>query len=112
FAHVFDGKVPPPAPQQLLHPQPFSLVSLGDALGRDDGGFSGVGNWHANKLFLQRPGLEAELFFNFDLVDKVGEFAQKDSGYTDDLLQFMARELRDGPLPPQTPVNDARISLV
>jgi len=112
FAQVFDGKVPPPAQQQLLHPQPFSLVSLGDALGRDDSGFSGAGTWHANKLFLQRPGIEAELFFNFDLAEKVGEFAQKDSEYTSDLLTFMARELRDGPLPPQTPENDVRISLV
>lgn len=111
FARVFDGKVPPPAQQQLLHPQPFSLVSLGDALGRDDSGFSGAGTWHANKLFLQRPGIEAELFFNFDLAEKVGEFAEKDSEYTSDLLTFMARELRDGPLPPQTPENDARISL-
>jgi hypothetical protein len=112
FARVFDGNVPPPAQQQLLHPQPFSLACLGDALGRDDAGFSGQGNWHANKLFLQRPGIEAELFFNFDLAEKQGEFAEKDREYTGDLLQFMARELRDGPLSPQTPENDARISLV
>jgi len=113
FARAFDGKVPPPMPQQPLHPEPFSLAVLGDALGRGDaGGFSGVGNWHATKLFLQRPGIEAEVFFNFDLVDKRGEFAEKDSEYANDLLLFMARELRDGPLPPQTPENDARISLV
>lgn len=112
FARVFDGKVPPPEQQQALHPTPFSMAALGDGLGRDDGGFSGVGNWHATKLFLQRPGIEAEVFFNFDLVDKRGEFSEKDSEYAADMLLFMARELRDGPLAPQTPENDARISLV
>jgi hypothetical protein len=113
FARAFDGKVPPPMRQQTLHPQPFSLVSLGDALGRNGGGgFSGPGTWHATKLFLQRPGVEAEVFLNFDLVDLHGEFAEKDGAYTGDLLLFMARELRDGPPPVQTPETDARISLV
>jgi hypothetical protein len=112
FSRAFEAKVPPPAPQQALHPQPFSLAVLGDNVGRDDSGFTGAGSWHATKLFLQRPGLEAELFFNFDLTDLHGEFAEKDGEYADDLMQFMARELRDGPLAPQTPENDARISLV
>lgn len=111
FARVFDAKVPPPTPQHDLHPLPFSLAVLGDHIGRSDEGFSGAGDWFATKLFLQRTGLEAEIFFNFNLVDKTGEFAQKDSDYAEDLVQFMARELRDGPLPPQTPENDARITL-
>lgn len=112
FARAFDGKVPPPMPQQALHPTEFSLVSLGDGVDRNDDGFSGRGDWHATKLFLQRPGIEAEVFCNFNLNDKRGEFAEKDSEYANDMLLFMARELRDGPLPPQTPENDARISLV
>jgi hypothetical protein len=112
FARVFDAKVPLPTPQHDLHPLPFSLAVLGDHIGRNDDGFSGSGDWIATKLFLQRTGLEAEIFFNFNLADKAGEFAQKDSEYAEDLVLFMARELRDGPLPPQTPENDARISLV
>jgi hypothetical protein len=86
---------------------------LGDGIGRDDeGAFRGNGSWQATKLFLQRPGLEAELFFNFDLAHKRGEFAEKDSDYASDLLAFMALELRDGPPAPLTPDNDARISLL
>ncbi|HEX2874872.1 MAG TPA: hypothetical protein VHP33_26660, partial [Polyangiaceae bacterium] len=112
FARVFDAKVPLPTPQHDLHPLPFSLAVLGDHIARTDQGFSGSGDWFATKLFLQRAGLEAEVFLNFNLVDKRGEFAEKDSDYAEDMVQFMARELRDGPLPPQTPENDARITLV
>ena len=113
FARVFGGKLPATEPSRPLAPQPFALVALAGASARDEhGSFSGVGTWTASKLFLQRPGIEAEVFFNYDLVGKSGEFTEKDDGYANHLLAFMARELRDGPLAPQTPDNDPRISLI
>ena len=113
FARVFEGKLPAAEPSRPLVPEPFAFVALGDAPARDEhGGVSGGGTWRVHKLFLQRAGLEAEVFLNLDLAGKRGEFTEKDFDYADHLVAFMARELRDGPLPPQTPDNDPRISLI
>lgn len=96
LAKAFNGKAPAAAPRRELHIAPFTLALLGQNSGRDDRGFSGEGTWTATKLFLQRPGIEAEVFFNFDLAGRRGELAEKDTDYADDLVAFAAGELRDG----------------
>jgi hypothetical protein len=112
FARVFGGQAPAPGSRQPLVAQPISLAVLARSAERnDDGSFSGTGPWTATKLFLQRPGIEAEVFFNFDLAGKHGEFSEKDAEYATDMLAFWARDLRDGPPPPRTPKNDPRVSL-
>jgi hypothetical protein len=84
-----------------------------DAVRDQGGGFShGGGNWIATKLFLQRGGTEAEVFFNFDPVAKKGEFTEKDEDYADPMLAFLAAELRDGPRPRRTPETDPNLSAV
>ncbi len=111
FATVFHAKPPPGAPAQPLRFVPISVAVLGRGQARRaSSGFGGTGGWTATKLFLQRPGLEAEVFFNFDLEDKRGEFAEKDRDYADDMVAFLARELRDGPRPARSPANDPRVS--
>jgi hypothetical protein len=109
---AFHGTLPPASARGPLRIEPFSLAILGKDSGRGDNGFSGRGSWTATKLFLQRPGIEAEVFFNFDLVGKKGELAEKDQDYANDLVAFVARELRDGPPPPRTPESDPTVSAV
>ncbi|MBX3186546.1 MAG: hypothetical protein KF819_06010 [Labilithrix sp.] len=112
FARAFDGKVPAARVRQPLRIEPISLAILAKSTGRHEGSFSGAGTWTATKLFLQRPGIEAEVFFNFDLTGKVGELAEKDSGYANALVRFVAGDLRDGPTPARTPETDPQLSLV
>jgi hypothetical protein len=101
FAKAFGGKAPPaPATPRPLAVTPFALVILGTDAARTANGFEGQGGgYHATKLFLQRNGIEAEVFFNFNLAKKTADFAEKDPDYANDLLAFLALELRDGPPP-------------
>jgi hypothetical protein len=112
LSSAFHGKLPPANARGPLRIEPISLAILGKNSARGDNGFGGQGTWTATKLFLQRPGIEAEVFFNFDLVGKKGEFAEKENDYANDLVAFVARELRDGPPPPRTPENDPQLSAV
>jgi hypothetical protein len=107
---VFKGAKPEERARNPLRIEPISIALLGTNVGRTARGFSGTGTWAATKLFLQRPGIEAEVFFNFDLTSKEGEFSEKDGDYADDLLAFLAAELRDGPIPDRTPETDPQIS--
>ena len=50
------------------------------------------------------------MFFNYNLADGVGEFAEKDADYRADLLDVIALVVRDGPRPPRTPANDPNLA--
>ena len=105
----------PPAPRATktpLVPARFRTAHLGDGMqAHPDGGYGGSGgNWSATKWFCNAAGYEAEVFFNYNLVDGVGEFAEKDSDYRDDLLNVLALVMRDGPRPPRTPENDPNLA--
>ncbi len=99
FAKVFAGRATTAHPRQPLHFEPFDITILGK-----DGSLT------STKLFLHRSGLEAEVFFDFDLDHGQGAFAEKDSDYADDLVAWLARELRDGPEPRRTAATDSQIA--
>lgn len=71
-------------------------------LGRDvargkHGGFSGKGSWVATKLFFASDAQEAEVFLNFDLTSKRGEFSEKDEGYNQAMVDLLAAALVKAP---------------
>lgn len=110
FMQAFGGRAVAPKSPQPLRPAKFSVAVLGRDMGAGPGALvQGRGTWHALKLFLQRPGIEAEVFCNFDLQHKVGGFAEKDSDYADAMIAFLAGELRDGPRPRRSSANDPSI---
>lgn len=113
-ARTFHGKEPPAHPAATLPaPVPIRAVFLAMGAKREGAGFGGSGGgFYATKLFLQRRGLEAEVFFNFSLVAKRGELAEKDADYADDMVAFLAGALRDGPPAPRDPKTEPRISPV
>lgn len=113
-ARTFHGKEPPAHPAATLPaPVPIRAVFLAMGVERKEAGFGGSGGgYYATKLFLQRRGLEAEVFFNFSLVAKRGQFAEKDADYADDMVAFLAGALRDGPPAPRDPKTEPRVSAV
>lgn len=103
FAKRFRAPAPAERSAQPLAFRPFSAVFLASDAKRTSGGFAGKGGgYYATKLFLQRPSVEAEVFFNFNLTAKEGQFSEKDSDYAKDLVEFLALELRDGKAPRPT----------
>ena len=113
FARVFHGKIPAERTATPIEPKPTSAAFLAiDAQkSQGGGGFAGAGGgWYATKLFLQKSGIEAEVFFNFSLHDRTGEFSEKDPDYADGMVAFLADELRDGPRPKRTPATDPSLS--
>lgn len=113
LATSFAQQLPPEVKPQPLEPWKFNTVVLGDGLKPDPaGGFRGLGgNWTATKWFLERDGLEAEVFFNYSLKDLKGEFGEKDMDYREDLVAILATVLRDGPRPERTPETDSNLTL-
>ncbi len=112
-AKGFHQQLPPAQRPEPLTPMEFNLAILGEGMGREEaGGFGGNGNWTATKLFLQDAGVEVEVFFNYNLVAGEGEFSEKDEEYRADLIQTLARAIRDGARPARTPEMDPSITLV
>jgi hypothetical protein len=76
---------------------PFTYVILADHQTlSDDGGFRSnpAGNWTAIKIFFPNgDDDDAEVFFNLDRVDGVGQFSIKDSDYGNDVLKKLANVL-------------------
>jgi hypothetical protein len=107
FGAAFKTSAPPPRTATPLQATPFSIAILGTSM-RQRGGVSQT--WSATKWFLQDEGLEAEVFFNYDLDGKVGEFAEKDEEYRTDVLAALAVHLRDGPQAERTPGTDPRLT--
>jgi hypothetical protein len=98
FAAAFGAPSPPPRAARPLSLRPFASALLGvDGERIPGGGFrSRGGTWTATKWFLQREGLEAEVFFNYSLAEKRGEFSEKDAAYAVDLVKGIALLVRDG----------------
>jgi hypothetical protein len=112
FAGAFRTPVPPPRTRAPLQATTFSIAVLGTNMSRSLTGVGGHdgGGWTGTKWFLQDEGLEAEVFFNYDLGAHIGEFSEKDEDYRQDLLRSLANRLRDGPLPERTPATDPRLT--
>ncbi len=113
FSKAFSGKLP--ASRNHAHvPKPLAINTavLGYNVNRErDGGFSGTaGGWTATKWFPEHDGQSGQIFFNYDLVKRQGEFSEKDADYADDLVAMFASALRDGPRPERTPDNDPNLS--
>ena len=113
FSKAFSGKLPTPVNQAHV-PKPLSINTaiLGHNMDRErEGGFSGAaGGWTATKWFPEHDGLSGEVFFNFNLDKRQGEFSEKDADYADDLVAIFASALRDGPRPERTPDNDPNLT--
>jgi len=115
FSKAFAGKVPTPV--NLAHvPKPLSIKTaiLGYNGNRaETGGFSGEGGgWTATKWFPEHDGRSGEVYFNYNLAKRHGEFSEKDAGYGDDLVAVFASALRDGPRPERTPENDPNLTRI
>jgi hypothetical protein len=97
FAQTFGAKVPSPRAKRGP-PQPLIInsVNLGENVRRTAGGFGGKGTWTASKWTLERNHHAAEVYFNFSLAEKKGEWSQKDSMYDDDVAQDLMEVLHDG----------------
>ncbi len=114
FAKAFHQPVPPAAPSAaiptIIRPMKLTTAVLGEHVRRDGDSFvsEGNGTWTATKLFLQNGGVEAEVFFNYDVVNHVGEFAEKDPQSDANLVALIAQGLRDGSYPSQSAVPLAR----
>jgi hypothetical protein len=114
FGKAFHSKSPRPRASAVpLEPLQMATAILGEDLKQSPGGgFDGEGGgWTATKWFPQQFGLEAEVFFNYDLQSQKGEFSEKDPEYRRDLITIFATALRDGPRPERTPDNDPNFTL-
>jgi hypothetical protein len=115
FSRAFAGKMPRPVERDYV-PRPLSVGTaiLGHNLHREEGGgFSGEeGDWTAMKWFPEYEGQSGEVYFNYDLAHRRGEFSEKDADYADDLVAIFASALRDGPRPERTPENDPNLTRI
>jgi len=115
FHTAFPGRLPKVlaqshTPEALL----IHALGLGEHMGRNPNGeFEGTeGSWTATKWFLEYDGRSAEVFFNYSLTERKGEFSEKDAGYRDDLLAILASALRDGTRPQRAPETDPNLTSV
>jgi hypothetical protein len=115
FGKAFGGKVPKPAREaSVIEPLAINTAILGENMERENtGGFSGErGGWTATKWFPEHDGLSGEVFFNYSLASRQGEFSEKDADYADDLVAILASAFRDGPRPERTPENDPNLTRI
>lgn len=109
FARTFAVATPPVVAGGTLKPFPLHVAVLAANAGHDEG-FSGAGSWNATKWFCTDNGDEAEMFFNFSLVDRIAELSEKDPDYDAGVARCLATALRDGAPPPRTPANDPTLA--
>jgi len=115
FAKAFGGKLPKSIRQaHVIERLAINTAILGHYMNREDkGGFSGErGNWTATKWFPEHDGLSGEVYFNYNLASRQGEFSEKDPDYADDLVAIFASAFRDGPRPERTPENDPNLTRI
>jgi hypothetical protein len=96
---------PAPSAKKKIVPLAASSVVLAeDAVRGSDGSFSGTGGgWMASKWTFEVPNgdMSAEIFFNYNLTSKKGEFSRKSQRYDPNVVKFFAASLEDGaPLGP------------
>jgi hypothetical protein len=85
-----------PKKVQRVDQLPFSYVILGENQSRAPGGGfnpSPPGKWTAMKIFLPQGGDGAEVFLDFSLELRKGEFSEKDVDYGDEVLARLATVL-------------------
>ena len=115
FAKAFSGKLPIPVKRSHV-PGPFAIKTaiLGLNMDRQEsGGFSSEGGgWTATKWFPEHEGQSGEVFFNYNLAKRQGEFSEKDADYANDLVAVFASALRDGPRPERTPESDPNLTRI
>jgi len=115
FGKFFSGAIPASS-NRPYEPPPLEMSAaiLGEDLRRhSEGGFSGAGGgWTATKWFPEFDGRYGEVYFNYNVGERTGEFGEKDAEYADDLLAVFAGALRDGPRPERTPHNDPNLTLI
>ncbi len=110
FSKAFRGQLPEAGPARPLRLRPFDAAVLAAGAKRTPSGFvSGGGTWTATKLFVECDELFAEVFFNFDLSQKRGDFREKEPRDANNLVAVVARALRDGRRPARTPATDPQI---
>ena len=114
FAESFHTGVPEPLAPKPVHPVVFSTEVLGTSLSRAAGGngftLGDDGPWTATKWSPATPHLHAEVFFNYSLATRQGEFSEKDFSQRDNLLAFWAHTLRDGPRGQRTTQEDPNVA--
>jgi hypothetical protein len=112
FSRAFHHESPKARKPQPLQGWKFGTAILGEDLRRaPKGGFDGEGGgWNATKWFPEIDGFNAEVFFNYNLRSRKGEFSEKDPDYREDLLAAFATALRDGPRPDRTPKTDPNLT--
>ncbi len=104
LGEAFDAPAAEPKKNARVGP-PLALNTavLGVDVARGQhGGFGGDGTWTATKWFLEAGDLYGEVFFNYDLTAKRGEFSQKDAEYDLDVVDIVAEKLRDAPVTGRT----------
>ncbi len=75
-------------------PLKMRLVVLGrGGAKRAGGGYGDGGKFVTTKLFVESGGKQAEVFFNFDVAGKTGEFSEKDASYDKLLISIMGTAL-------------------
>lgn len=75
-------------------PLRMRMVVLGRNQKRQAGGsYADGGTATVTKLFFEARGADAEMFFDFDVAQKSGEFAEKDADYDKDVVGISAAEL-------------------
>jgi hypothetical protein len=113
FAANFHTAVPEPLSSKPLHPVVFNTSILGNSLNRAPIGngfvLGGGGTWTATKWFPATPRIKTEVFFNYSLASRQGEFSEKDFSSREDLMALWARVLRDGPRGQRTPQEDPNV---
>jgi hypothetical protein len=115
FSKAFSGKLPTFVNRAHV-PKPLSINTaiLGSNMEREpEGGFSAaVGGWTATKWFPEHDGKSGEVYFNFNLDKRQGEFSEKDADYANDLAAIFTSAFRDGPRPERTPDNDPNLTRI
>jgi hypothetical protein len=113
FSKAFAGKLPKTV-KQAYAPRPLLINTaiLGRNMRREkQGGYSGEqGEWTATKWFPEFDGQSSEIYFNYNIAQREGEFSEKDPEYADDLVAIFASAMRDGPRPERTPENDPNVT--
>lgn len=97
YAQAFGTQAPPPGKPLGVAPLKVASVNLGTNVRRAGTGFGGTGGtWTASKWTLERAQHAAEVYFNFSLAEKKGEWSQKDKDYDAFVAKDLMEVLHDG----------------